>query len=107
MPTVNDGAGGRRSRYCAWRTPSGWAAAGCDPAFQGVRDALAEVLASGFEVGAALAVYVDGRRVVDLWGGYADAARTRPWQRDTIVNLYSVKTGLVVMSCQRVQYPLL
>jgi len=62
----------------------------CDPAFQGVRDALAEVLASGFEVGAALAVYVDGRRVVDLWGGYADAARTRPWQRDTIVNLYSV-----------------
>ena len=41
-------------------------------------------------MGAALAVYVDGRRVVDLWGGYADAARTRPWQRDTIVNLYSV-----------------
>jgi CubicO group peptidase (beta-lactamase class C family) len=62
----------------------------CDPAFERVRDALVEVLVSGFEVGAALAVYVDGHAVVDLWGGHADAQRTRPWQRDTIVNLYSV-----------------
>ena len=62
----------------------------CEPQFEGVRDALAEVLVSGFEVGVALAVYVDGQAVVDLWGGHADAARTRPWQRDTIVNLYSV-----------------
>ena len=62
----------------------------CEPAFERVRDALAEVLASGFEIGAALAVYVDGDAVVDLWGGHADAARSRPWQRDTIVNLYSV-----------------
>src|SRR5262245_44934612 len=62
----------------------------CDRAFEPVRDALTEALVSGFEVGAALAVYVDGRAVVDLWGGYADAARTRPWQRDTIVNLFSV-----------------
>src|SRR4030095_3953575 len=62
----------------------------CEPAFGSVRDALAEVLASGFEVGAALAVYVDGDAAVDLWGGSAEAARTRPWQRDTSVNLYSV-----------------
>jgi len=62
----------------------------CDRAFEPVRDAFAEALVSGFEVGAALAVYVDGRPVIDLWGGYADAARTRRWQRDTIVNLYSV-----------------
>src|SRR5262245_66582927 len=61
-----------------------------DRAFEPVRFAFTEAPVSGFEVGAALAVYVDGRAVVDLWGGYADAARTRPWQRDTIVNLYSV-----------------
>ena len=66
----------------------------CELAFGSVRDALAEVLASGFEVGAALAVYVDGDAAVDLWGGYADAARTRPWRRDTIVNLYSVGKAL-------------
>ena len=62
----------------------------CEPAFARVRAALAETLTSGAEVGAALAVYVEGRVVVDLWGGHADAARTRPWERDTIVNLYSV-----------------
>jgi CubicO group peptidase (beta-lactamase class C family) len=62
----------------------------CDPRFARVRDAFAEILASGAEVGAALAVSVGARPVVDLWGGHADAARARPWQRDTLVNLYSI-----------------
>ena len=62
----------------------------CEPGFARVREALAETLAAGSEVGAALAVYVDKRPVVDLWAGHTDAARTRPWGRDTIVNLYSV-----------------
>ena len=66
-----------------------------------MRHALAEVLASGFEVGAALAVYVDGRAVVDLWGGYADAARTRPWERDTIVHLYSVGKAISAVCALR------
>ena len=73
----------------------------CDPAFEPVRDALAEALVSGFEVGAALAVYVDGAAVVDLWGGYADAARTRPWRRDTIVNLYSVGKAISAVCALR------
>ena len=42
------------------------------------------------EVGAALTVYVDKQCVVDLWAGHADAARTRPWARDTLVDLFSV-----------------
>jgi CubicO group peptidase (beta-lactamase class C family) len=62
----------------------------CEPGFARVRAGFARMLASGFEVGAALAVYVGAHPVVDLWGGHADAARTRPWERDTIVNLYSV-----------------
>ncbi len=62
----------------------------CEPGFERVREALAETLASGSEVGAALAVYVGKRAVIDLWAGHADAAQTRPWTRDTIVNLFSV-----------------
>ena len=62
----------------------------CEPGFEAVRDAFADILASGAEVGAALAACVDGRMVLDLWGGWADAARTRHWERDTIVNLYSI-----------------
>jgi CubicO group peptidase (beta-lactamase class C family) len=60
------------------------------PAFAGVRDVLADVLAGQPGTGASFAVWHDGEWVVDLWGGYADAAHTRPWRRDTLVMPYSV-----------------
>jgi CubicO group peptidase (beta-lactamase class C family) len=66
-----------------------------------VRDALSEILASGSEMGAALAVYVDGHAVVDLWAGHTDAARTRPWDRDTIVNLYSIGKAVTAVCALR------
>ena len=55
-------------------------------------------LAGGGEVGASLCVTVDGETVVDLWGGYADAARTRPWQADTIVNVYSCTKTMAALT---------
>ena len=73
----------------------------CEPRFAPVRRAFAGILASGAEVGAALAVHVDGQLVVDLWGGHADAARTRPWERDTIVNLYSVGKAVTAVCALR------
>ncbi|MFI9380831.1 serine hydrolase domain-containing protein [Kutzneria sp. NPDC052558] len=50
------------------------------------------------EVGASVCVTVEGETVVDLWGGFADAARTRPWQRDTIVNVYSVTKTMTALT---------
>jgi CubicO group peptidase (beta-lactamase class C family) len=47
------------------------------------------------EVGAALSVFQGERCVVDLWGGYADAARLHPWRKDTLVNVYSTTKGIV------------
>jgi CubicO group peptidase (beta-lactamase class C family) len=73
----------------------------CEPRFEGLRSALGEILASGTEVGAALAVCVDKQPVVDLWGGHADAARTRPWTRDTIVNLFSVGKAVTAICAHR------
>ena len=58
--------------------------------FEPVRDAVGEQLRSGAEVGLSLVVDVDGRQVVNLWGGHRDAARTQPWQRDTITNVWSI-----------------
>ncbi|GAA3525931.1 EstA family serine hydrolase [Amycolatopsis ultiminotia] len=60
------------------------------PSFEPVRDAVAEELRQGTEVGLSLVVDVDGAQVVDLWGGHRDAARTLPWQRDTITNVWSI-----------------
>ncbi|MFD0578616.1 serine hydrolase domain-containing protein [Dactylosporangium darangshiense] len=68
--------------------------------YEPVRAAFAENLASGVDAGAALCVTVDGETVVDLWGGHADAEGARPWQRDTIVNVYSTTktvTALVAL----------
>jgi CubicO group peptidase (beta-lactamase class C family) len=66
-----------------------------DPRFAAVRDAYASCFADGLEHGGAVCAVVDGRVVVDVWGGHADAPRTRPWQRDSVVNVWSVTKGIV------------
>ncbi|MER7313126.1 MULTISPECIES: EstA family serine hydrolase [Streptomyces] len=65
----------------------------CDPRFTAVRDAFAGNFAVHDELGAAVTVLLDGEPVVDLWGGWADAGRTRPWERDTVVNVWSTTKG--------------
>jgi CubicO group peptidase (beta-lactamase class C family) len=69
----------------------------CDPRFAAVREAFADNLAGGREVGASFAATLDGRPVVDLWGGWADAARTRPWRDETIVNVFSTTKALTAL----------
>src|SRR5215467_15214106 len=72
-----------------------------DPAFARVRDVFAENFRERDEVGAAVAVTVNGRPVVDLWAGHADQMRTRPWGRDTIVNVYSTTKGMAALCLHR------
>ncbi len=73
----------------------------CDPRFERVRAAFAENFAQRNEYGAAVTVYVDGAPVLDLWGGHADRDRTRPWTRDTLVNLFSTTKGLTAICAHR------
>jgi CubicO group peptidase (beta-lactamase class C family) len=61
----------------------------CNHRFAEVRSALADAINAGEEVGAAIAIDIDGETVVDLWGGHTDSAKTTPWARDTIVNVWS------------------
>jgi CubicO group peptidase (beta-lactamase class C family) len=68
------------------------------PGFEGVREAFAVNLAGGQEIGAAVSAYVNGRKVVDLWGGVADPADGRPWERDTLQVVYST-TKAVTAAC--------
>jgi CubicO group peptidase (beta-lactamase class C family) len=68
-----------------------------DPRFEPVRQQFAANFEEG-EVGASCCVVVDGRTVVDVWGGWADEARTRPWREDTIVNAYSVGKPFVALA---------
>ncbi|MER5888897.1 serine hydrolase domain-containing protein [Streptomyces sp. NPDC001941] len=67
-----------------------------DELFAPVADAFAATLDEG-DTGGSVAVFIGGEPVVDLWGGHADAARTRPWQRDTLTNCWSVTKTMTAL----------
>lgn len=69
----------------------------CAAGFEPVRDAFETNFRDHGEVGAACAVVLDGKTVVDLWAGWADRERTRPWTRDTLVNVYSTTKGMTAL----------
>ena len=69
----------------------------CDPRFVRVLEAFERNLETGEDIGSSAAVYIDGEPVVDIWGGYIDAARTRPWERDTIVNNFSTTKTMTAL----------
>ncbi|HET9077442.1 MAG TPA: serine hydrolase domain-containing protein [Acidimicrobiales bacterium] len=69
----------------------------CDARFGTVRDLLAASLERGDDVGASVAVTIDGELVVDLWGGWADGDRTVPWERDTITNVWSTTKTMTAL----------
>ncbi|MFI9504018.1 serine hydrolase domain-containing protein [Nocardia sp. NPDC052566] len=62
--------------------------------FEAVRTAFAANFAEQGDVGAAVAVYLNGRPVVDLWGGVADPEAEKPWERDTVQLVYSATKGV-------------
>ena len=72
----------------------------CEKRFAPVRDVFARSFETG-EIGAAVCVTLAGRAVLDLWGGHRDAARTRAWTRDTLVNVYSTTKGMTAICANR------
>ncbi|GME35957.1 putative beta-lactamase protein [Neofusicoccum parvum] len=70
----------------------------CDHRFKEVETLLQGFLDSGDELGASIVVNIDGHDVVDLWGGYADAARTRAWTQDTITNVWSTSKTITALA---------
>lgn len=72
----------------------------CDDRFAKVKDVFATNFDERGDVGASVCVLLGGKPVVDLWGGWADAARSRPWQQDTLVNIWSSSKGVVALAAQ-------
>jgi len=71
----------------------------CDERFISAKRAFEQNFKSGLEVGASFAVSLNGELVVDIWAGFSDSAKTKPWQKDTIVNVFSttkVMTALCI-----------
>jgi CubicO group peptidase (beta-lactamase class C family) len=70
----------------------------CTREFSKVREAFEQNFSERNELGAAVAVYKDGRKVVDLWGGHKDLARTQPWESDTLVIMNSIAKSMTALS---------
>ena len=70
----------------------------CDPRFDAVIGLFEANLASGADVGASFAATIEGETVVDIWGGWADKARTRLWEADTLVNVYSTTKTMTALT---------
>ncbi len=69
----------------------------CAPGYESVREAFVANFTERGEIGAAVCVIRDGQVVVDLAGGWVDAAATRPWRHDTLCDFYSVGKGLLAL----------
>lgn len=67
-----------------------------EPGFEGVREAFDANFSDHGEVGAAVAVYVQGRKVVDLWGGVCDPSGT-PYDEDTLQLVFSTTKGVTAL----------
>jgi CubicO group peptidase (beta-lactamase class C family) len=74
---------------------------GVDEGWGAVADAFARNFTEHGDVGAACAVYVDGRAVVDLWGGLADHETHREWSEDTLCITFSTTKGVTAVVCNR------
>lgn len=68
------------------------------PGFEGVRDAFLENFILRGELGGAVSVWLGGEQVVDLWGGIRNRATGEPWERDTMVLVYSATKGMSAMA---------
>jgi CubicO group peptidase (beta-lactamase class C family) len=73
----------------------------CPKAFAPLADAFARNFQEEGEIGASLCVFRGGEKVVDLWGGHADAARERAWREDTLVNVWSSTKGVLALCVAR------
>ena len=70
----------------------------CDARFERVREAFARNFAESGELGASVAVALGGELVVDLWAGHVNREQTKPWERDTLVLVYSSTKGVVALA---------
>src|SRR5678815_3427394 len=70
----------------------------CADGFGAVKDAFAENFELEGDVGATVAVTMDGELIVDLWGGLQDQANGVPWQEDTLINVFSTTKTMTCLS---------
>lgn len=70
----------------------------CDSRFTAVKNLLQANIDADEELGASLVVNINGENVVDIWGGHADPAKSKPWEENTITNVWSSSKTVVSLA---------
>ena len=73
----------------------------CDPAFEKVSQVFFDSFRNKKEIGAGVSVVVKGKTVVDIWAGYSDFRQTKPWQKDTLANIFSATKAITAICALR------
>ena len=71
----------------------------CDKEFLELKNILENQLITNYELGASIAVELDGKEVVNLYGGYIDENKNHEWEKDTLVNVFSVTKAVSGICC--------
>jgi len=82
---------------CRWGTTMQLEGTGNDR-FEALTNILEQQLEADYDLGASMALAVEGEVVLDVWGGWADEARTKPWEADTVTNVWSTTKTMTALS---------
>lgn len=69
----------------------------CDEKFASVKEAFLENFSKHGEVGASFAATINGKFIIDIWAGYADKAKSKPWEKDSIINVFSTTKVMTII----------
>ena len=69
----------------------------CDDRFTVLSEILSAQIDAGQDLGASVALTIDGEMVVDIWGGWADSEKSKPWEVDTITNVWSTTKTMTTL----------
>lgn len=69
----------------------------CDARFESVRGVVSDLVDSGEDVGTSVTVLIEGKPVIDVWGGWVDEQKSAPWGRDTITNVWSTTKTMTAL----------
>lgn len=69
------------------------------PGLEPVREVFCRNFEEGRELGASFAVFRTGEPIVDLWAGHCDRAQSKPWRRDSLINVWSTTKGMAALCC--------
>ncbi|PRZ42514.1 CubicO group peptidase (beta-lactamase class C family) [Antricoccus suffuscus] len=69
----------------------------CDARFEPVRGVVGDLIDKGEDVGTSVTVLIEGKPVIDIWGGWVDEQKSAPWGRDTITNVWSTTKTMTAL----------